>query len=338
MIFCVNILKDDCDWLPSCKKRRKSWKIKKNLLSRPGFSSSFCFQGDIQFKINGGRDIEGICYVMMMMTFDQVAQSDGEDSYPPHHRLISSTPSACAIRYNAGSARTARCRRWKLVPKFSTQAETCQLWNHLLVAILFRLQFFLHVPEGVSPWALLRLAGGGNVSNFEKLTFFFFFGFWLPWVPKKSSKKNFFEIRKFQCFTVSLFHCFSVSVFLFQSIFVIRLSPNLSRFSTKDRGKKSFVGTETLFLEIGVDPLRCPPCPLAPKNVFFSPNFQLQISQKIVHFSKQYREIKSFPDASKLISTMWVNLLRRSQGAVERAERGALTFLPRRSYLRKYQR
>ena len=63
-------------------------------------------------------------------------------------------------------------------------------------------------PEGVSPWALLRLAGGGNVSNFEKLNFLFFsdpdsFG------SKKSSKKKIFEIRKFQCFTVSVFHCFS---------------------------------------------------------------------------------------------------------------------------------
>ena len=194
------------------------------------------------------------------------------------------------------------------------------------------------VPEGVSPWALLRLAGGGNVSNFEKLTFFFF---WIltPLGPKKIEQKKFFrnsKISVFHCFTVSLFQCFTVS--LFQSIFVIRLSPNLSRFSTKDRGKKSFVRTETLFLDIGVDPLRCPPCPLAPKNVFFSPNFQLQISQKISHFLKKYRGVKTFPHTSKLISTMGVNLLRRSQGAVERAECGALTFLPRRSYLRKYQR
>ena len=33
------------------------------------------------------------------------------------------------------------------IPKFSTQAKTCQLWNHLLVAILVRLQFFLHVAQ-----------------------------------------------------------------------------------------------------------------------------------------------------------------------------------------------
>ena len=69
------------------------------------------------------------------------------------------------------------------------------------------MDFFRRIPEGVSPWALLRLAGGGNVSNFEKLTFFF----WIltPLGPKKIEQKNFFEIRKFQCFSVSLFQCFS---------------------------------------------------------------------------------------------------------------------------------
>ena len=45
-----------------------------------------------------------------------------------------------------------------------------------------------------------------------------------------------------------------------------------------------------------------------------------------------------FPWYLKINFTMWVNLLRRSQGAVERAERGDLTFVPRRLYLRKYQR
>ena len=94
------------------------------------------------------------------------------------------------------------------------------------------------------------------MSNFEKLTFLFFsdsdsFG------SKKNRAKKIFS--KFENFSVSVFQGFSVSVF--QSIFVIRLSPNLSRFSTKDRGEKSFVGTETLFLEIGVDPLRCPLAP-----------------------------------------------------------------------------
>ena len=62
------------------------------------------------------------------------------------------------------------------------------------------------IPEGVSPWALLRLAGGGNVSNFEKLTFLFFsdsdsFG------SKKNRAKKIFS--KFENFSVSVFHCFS---------------------------------------------------------------------------------------------------------------------------------
>ena len=110
---------------------------------------------------------------------------------------------------------------------------TCYVGGSREAKLVGRQFFFFNLshsellPEGVSPWALLRLAGGGNVSNFEKLTFLFFsdsdsFG------SKKNRAKKIFS--KFENFSVSVFQCFTVS--LFQSILVIWLSPKLSRFST----------------------------------------------------------------------------------------------------------
>ena len=62
------------------------------------------------------------------------------------------------------------------------------------------------------------------------------------------------------------------------------ISETITFFDIRPR-KEKFVGTRSGTPDIGVDPLRRPPFPLSPKNVFF-PNFQLQISQKILHFSK----------------------------------------------------
>ena len=124
-------------------------------------------------------------------------------------------------------------------------------------------------------------------SHFEKLTFFEFSdsdSFEAP--GSKSSKRNFFEIRKFQCFTVSVFQCFSVSA----EFLLFDYLRNYHVRRQYDRGKKSFVGTRSGAPDIGVDPLRRPPCPLAPKNVFFPPNyFFSQYLRRDSHFSKSYR-------------------------------------------------
>ena len=71
-----------------------------------------------------------------------------------------------------------------------------------------------NIPEGVSPWALLRRTGRRKCPNFSKFSLLFFFGFGLYLVQEKRGKKIFrigqhFRLSDFPTFRLSDFPTFS---------------------------------------------------------------------------------------------------------------------------------
>ena len=172
---------------------------------------------------------------------------------------------------------------------------------------------FHQIPEGVSPWALLRNEpGGGNVRTFQIFSLFIFFADLVParshLVQEKRGKTNsrgrqpffaqigrrkcpnfsdtfiFFRIwlgpRKRRKKKISDFQTFRLSVDFCGK----QNSKTINIFDIRPGEEKFCSDSKPCSSDIGVDPLRCPPCPLAPKNVFFSPNFKLLIAQKFLNF------------------------------------------------------
>ena len=141
---------------------------------------------------------------------------------------------------------------------------------------------FSTIPEGVSPWALLRRTGRRKCPNFSKFSLLFFFSDLGSTWSKKNEENFFFRIGRPFHFRLSAFQTFRLSV----KICGKHNSKTITFFDLRPGEEKFCWDSAECPRHIGVDPLRCPPCPLAPKNVFFPPNFQLLIAQKFLNFLK----------------------------------------------------
>ena len=113
---------------------------------------------------------------------------------------------------------------------------------------------------------------GRKCVKFWKTHFFVFFGFWLLWVQKKSSKKFLIEIRKFLCFTVSVDFC---ELIISETITFFDIRPE----------KEKFCWDSEWCPRNRCRPPPTPPLPPSPqKRVFFSQFSTSNISEDFTFF------------------------------------------------------
>ena len=126
------------------------------------------------------------------------------------------------------------------------------------------------IPEGVSPWALLRRTGRRKCPNFSKFSLLFFFRIWALLGPRKTRKKKFFESDNISDFRLSDFQTFRLSDF---RLSVKQNSKTIKNFNIRP-GEEKFCSDWAECPRNRCRPPPMPPLPPSPqKRVFLPPNF-----------------------------------------------------------------